>query len=127
MTESNDSPPHLQEQLQAGQDEMSMITSRKKMRALQQHAEQAEVTVVATPQELLDAVKRGAQHVVINAHLDLTTVEPMGQFSIFDDETMTDQTIQSIRVRELHKLRSLSPHLYFCLSYFCSDKGLLQI
>lgn len=46
------------------------------IRTLQQEAEQAEVTIAATSQELLDAVEDGAPHIELQGHLDLTS-EPM--------------------------------------------------
>ena len=46
------------------------------MRALQQQVTEAEVTVVTTPQQLLDAVDNRSKHIEIREHLDLTTVQP---------------------------------------------------
>lgn len=46
------------------------------MRALRQQSQEAEVTVVTTPQQLLDSVEEGALHIDIRAHLNLTTVPP---------------------------------------------------
>jgi hypothetical protein len=59
------------------------------------------VTAVSTPQELLDTVSRGAAHIEIRQHLDLTTVAPLyvdGSYSIILGETLPG-SVQSIRVR----------------------------
>lgn len=53
-----------------------MRDSPMALRKLQQSLH-AEVTVVATPQQLLDAVDGGARHIEIREHLDLTTVLPL--------------------------------------------------
>ena len=84
------------------------------MRALQQQAGQAEVTVVTTPQQLLDAVEEKATHIEIRAHLDLTTVTPLTRDSVLacatlpwlctgavmlnDKRTTTEDYGQSIKV-----------------------------
>lgn len=45
-------------------------------RELQQQAGQAELTIVKSAQQLIDAVDAGALHIEIRDHLDLTTATP---------------------------------------------------
>lgn len=43
------------------------------------------VTAVSTPEELLDAVQDGAEHIEVRAHLDLSALEPPQQSSVQSD------------------------------------------
>lgn len=71
-------------------------------RALQQEAAQAEVTVVTTPQQLLDAWDGHAMHIEIRAHLDLTTVEPHASWLMLTQFTEDSDFSRSIRMRRSH-------------------------
>lgn len=87
--------PWLQQELQI----LGKIDKPSRMRALQQTAA---VTVVTTAQQLLDAVEDGAGHIEIRAHLDLTTVQPLGttlrQTMLTDrTQTLANFKTQSIR------------------------------
>lgn len=73
-----------------------------RMRSLQQQAAQAEVTVVISPQQLLDTLEKGATNIEIRAHLDFTTVEPRDIYGrnrmLNDDEDSFSDFGNSIRV-----------------------------
>lgn len=78
------------------------------LRALMQSAADAgtNATSVATAEELMAAVVRGDQHIVIQSHLDLTSVEPLSADRNLPDfhqgNTLLDQipvSVDSIRVR----------------------------
>lgn len=56
----------------------SELYSQRAARVLKQDDIPVEVTVVATSQELLDAVDDGAVHIEIRDHLDLTRFTPLG-------------------------------------------------
>ena len=77
--------------LQGGQVEHAQRPAG--LRALQQSAATAKVTVVTTAQQLQDAVWTGAAHIEVQAHLDLTSEH------IFGEEPDTPDTVLSIRVR----------------------------
>lgn len=53
-------------------EEHALAEERTSLRSLQQEVEGAEVNVVDTPEQLLDAVELGAENIEIAAHLDLT-------------------------------------------------------
>lgn len=70
-------------------------------RSLKQQTAGAEATVVATPQEFIDAVEKGDLHIEVQAHLDLTTIQP--QFSSTMLFLTTKGLGQTIRVRTIHE------------------------
>lgn len=69
-------------------------------RSLKQQVESevANVTVVSTPEQLMSALVAGAPHVVVQAHLDLTTIEPRGEMLMLSSDDILQDLPQSIRV-----------------------------
>lgn len=90
-------------------------------RALQQ--QQVKVTVVTTPQQLLDALEDGAQHIDIRAHLDLTTITPRDNKGVKrmlnDGNKTTSDFAHSLRVCSLffiHKEGSKAHPFVACVA-----------
>lgn len=83
-----------------------------------QSASTANVTAVTSPEQLLAAVKRGDEHIEIQAHLDLTSIPPLdnsGAYPIILG--FVEKSVKSIRVRF-----NLSPYsfMYFLIRVRCN-------
>ena len=72
------------------------------LRQLQQEAEVSIATAVYSAEQLLDAVLSGAEHIVVQEHLDLTNTQPLSAVSLLNQnrEGITDFG-RSIQVRLL--------------------------
>lgn len=92
------------------------------LRKLKQEASVAEATAVTTPEELIYAVLGGAQHIVVQKHLDLTATQPLSAVSLLNQnrEGITDFG-RSIQVRMLSDFK-LSVILRLWPQYTCYKK-----
>jgi hypothetical protein len=68
---------------------------RSGLRTLMQAGTSITATVVTSPLQLLEAVKRGDEHIEIKNHLDLTPLQPLGEYLLGN----VSSTVKSIRVR----------------------------
>lgn len=88
-------------------------------RQLQQEAEVSIATAVYNAEQLLGAVVSGADHIVVQEHLDLTTIQPLSDISLLNhNRTAVPQFGRSIQVRILHPCAQRIALQEHCLHYY---------
>lgn len=85
-----------------------VVDFQQGLRRLRQEVNATEVTAVYSEEDLFDAIVGGAQHIVIRQHLDLSTMEPLSDEALLNQELKGEPDFgKSIQVCSLHTPSSL--------------------